>query len=151
MYTGNHSISMDAKGRMAIPSRYRDDLVESCAGKIVMTANPEARKGGERCIWVYPDHEWQRVLHAVSGLPTFNKAVQRIQRLLMGYATEMEMDSNGRVLVPPTLRDYAGLDKKLMLVAQGKKFELWSEERWYAWLDDGDDEDLPPEALSLSL
>lgn len=151
VYQGSNSISMDAKGRMAIPTRVRESLVESCAGKIVITANPEAQ-GGERCLWVYPEPQWLEILPTIEALPTFNKVARRTQRLLIGYATQLELDGNGRVLVPPTLREYAGLDKKLMLVGQGKKLELWSEERWMAWIDDaGDDDEIPAEMQSLSL
>ena len=151
MYLGSHAISMDAKGRMAIPTRIRELLVDDCAGRIVITANPEAQ-GQERCLWIYPEGQWREVLPKIESLPTFNKAARRTQRLLIGYATALELDGNGRVLVPPTLREYAGLDKKLMLVGQGKKLELWSEERWQAWINDvGDDETIPDEMLSLSL
>ncbi|WP_369819513.1 division/cell wall cluster transcriptional repressor MraZ, partial [Oleiphilus sp. HI0117] len=74
------------------------------------------------------------------------------QRLLIGYATPLEMDGNGRILVPPTLREYANLEKKLMLVGQGKKFELWSEDSWFNWLDEADqDDDIPEQMLNLSL
>ena len=138
---------MDAKGRMAVPARYRDDLGESCGGRIVMTAHTQ-----DRCVLLYPEHEWQVILPRIEALPTFNKAALRAQRLLIGYACALELDGNGRVLVPPTLRDYAGLEKKLMLVGLGKKFELWSEEAWMASINAPDDgEDLPAEMLSLSL
>ena len=142
---------MDAKGRMAIPARIRELLVDDCAGRIVMTANPEA-EGAERCLWIYPEQQWQQVLPKIEALPTFNRVARRTQRLLIGYATPLELDGNGRVLVPPTLREYAGLEKKLMLVGQGKKLELWSEERWLEWIDDvGGDEPVPDEMLTLSL
>ena len=75
-----------------------------------------------------------------------------MQRLLLGYATPLELDGNGRVLLPQTLRDYAGLEKKLMLIGQGKKLELWSEAGWYDELETGDDDvSMPDEVLSLSL
>jgi len=151
VYLGSHSISMDAKGRMAIPARIRETLVDACAGKIVITANPETQ-GGERCLWIYPEPEWLEILPKIQALPTFNKKAQRTQRLLMGHATPLEMDGNGRVLVPPTLREYAALDKKLMLIGQGNKLELWSEARWTSWLDEAEDDDeMPPEMLTLSL
>lgn len=107
----------------------------------------------DRCVLLYPETEWNLILPKIEALPTFNKQALRTQRLLIGYATPLELDSSGRVLVPPTLRDYARLDKKLMLVGLGKKFELWSEETWLdsvANMDVGDDE-LPPEMMSLSL
>lgn len=138
---------MDAKGRMAIPTKIRESLADVCAGRIVVTAHTE-----ERCLLVYPESQWEEIRPQVEGLPSFNKVARRTQRLMLGYATPLEMDANGRILVPPTLRDYAGLEKKLMLVGQGKKFELWSESRWFDWLDESDgDDEMPPEMLSLSL
>lgn len=136
---------------MAIPARIREQLVEDCGGRIVITANPEVQTA-ERCLWVYPEGEWHEVLPKIQSLPTFNKVSRRTQRLMLGYATQLELDGNGRVLLPPTLREYAGLDKKLMLLGQGNKLELWSEERWGHWVDDGsDDDEMPPEMHNLSL
>lgn len=147
MFQGSHAINMDAKGRMAIPAKYRDSLAAACGGRIVMTAHTQ-----DRCVLVYPEPEWQNILPKIEALPTFNKASLRAQRLLIGYACNLELDGNGRVLVPPTLRDYAGLEKKLMLVGLGKKFELWSEEAWLASVADMQDDDaLPDEMLTLSL
>ncbi|MBR9909084.1 MAG: division/cell wall cluster transcriptional repressor MraZ [Gammaproteobacteria bacterium] len=151
MYSGSHSISMDAKGRIAVPTRVRELLMEECEGRIVVTANPEADVA-ERCLWVYPESQWGEIQRKLEELPTFNKLARRTKRLLIGHATSLELDGNGRVLLPPTLRTYAGLDKKLMLVGQGNKLELWAEERWQLWLDDvGEDEEVPAEMLSLTL
>ena len=138
---------MDAKGRMAIPTKIRESLASFCDGRIVVTAHTE-----ERCLLVYPESQWQEILPKIESLPSFNKMARRAQRLLIGYATPLEMDGNGRILVPPTLREYASLEKKLMLVGQGKKFELWSENSWFDWLDGADDdEDMPEEMRNLSL
>lgn len=137
---------MDAKGRLAVPAKYRELLASTCSGRIVMTADTQ-----DRCVLIYPETEWQNILPKIEALPTFNKAARRAQRLLIGYATALELDSNGRVLVPPTLRDYANLEKKLMLVGQGKKFELWSEDSWLSTVAESDDGDMPDEMLSLSL
>lgn len=147
MFLGSHAINMDAKGRMAIPTKIREVLSSFCAGRIVVTAHTE-----ERCLLVYPESQWQEILPKIEALPSFNKVARRAQRLLIGYATPLEMDGNGRILVPPTLREYAALEKRLMLVGQGKKFELWSEERWFEWLDaSGGDDEIPDEMQSLSL
>ena len=142
---------MDAKGRFAVPTRVREDLLQQCGGRIVITANPTTDLT-ERCLLIYPEERWPEIQEAVAKLPSMNKASRRTQRYLIGYATFHELDGNGRVLLPPTLREFAGLDKKLMLVGQGKKFELWSEERWNAWMDDieGDD-DMPEALLNLTL
>lgn len=137
---------MDPKGRMAIPTRIRDALVESCGGRLVVTAHTE-----DRCLLVYPEPEWLVLLPQIEALPSFNKVSQRVKRILIGYASTLEIDANGRVLVPPTLREYANIDKKMMLVGQGKKLELWSEESWLALLNEPADDDIPAEMLSLSL
>ena len=147
MHLGSHAINMDAKGRLAIPARVRDSLLEDCGGRLVVTAHTE-----ERCLLVYPEAQWREILPKIEALPSFNKVARRAQRLLIGYACELQVDANGRVLIPPTLREYAGLEKKLMLVGQGKKLELWSEEGWMAWIDDSEgDGEMPEEMASLSL
>lgn len=147
MYLGSHAINMDAKGRLAIPARVRDSLLEECRGHLVMTAHTE-----ERCLLLYPETQWRETLPKIEALPSFNKVARRAQRLLIGYACELQVDGNGRVLIPAPLREYAALEKKLMLVGQGKKLELWSEERWANWLDSGDGEgEIPQEMISLSL
>ncbi|MFT5718793.1 MAG: MraZ protein [Oleiphilaceae bacterium] len=147
LFLGSHAINMDAKGRMAIPTKIRESLASFCDGRIVVTAHTE-----ERCLLVYPESQWEEILPKIESLPSFNKMARRAQRLLIGYATPLEMDGNGRILVPPTLREYANLEKKLMLVGQGKKFELWSENSWFDWLDGTDpDDDMPEEMRNLSL
>ncbi|MGH1469761.1 MAG: division/cell wall cluster transcriptional repressor MraZ [Cellvibrionaceae bacterium] len=147
MFLGNNAINMDAKGRFAVPTRVRETLASACDGRLVITAHNE-----ERCLLVYPEPQWQELLPKIEALPNLNKAASRLQRLLIGYATPLEMDSSGRLLLPATLRDYAGLGKKLMLVGQGKKMELWSEENWNQWLiDSAKDEVITEEMASLSL
>lgn len=146
MFLGSHAINMDAKGRMAIPARIRETLAAACDGQIVITAHTE-----ERCLLVYPEPQWRETLPKIEQLPSFNKVARRAQRLLIGYACPLQMDANGRILVPPTLRDYAGLEKKIMLVGQGKRLELWSEDRWTTWLDESSvDDEMPEEMQSLS-
>jgi len=138
---------MDAKGRFAVPTRFREALTASCGGRLVVTAHNE-----ERCLLIYPEPQWQELLPKIEALPNLNKAASRLQRLIIGYACPMEMDGNGRLLLPQTLRDYAGLDKKLMLVGQGKKLELWSEKRWFDWLEaSAQDDELTEDMRSLSL
>ena len=146
MFQGSHSITMDSKGRIAIPAKQRECFVSLSEGRIVMTAHTQ-----DRCVLVYPETEWEVIRPQIEALPTFNKQALRAQRLLLGYATALELDANGRVLVPPTLRDYAGLDKSLMLVGLGNKFELWNEAMWLQSVAEIDDEPLPPEMLSLSI
>ena len=147
MFFGCHEINMDAKGRLAIPTKIRESLAQYSSERIVITAHTE-----ERCLLVYPESRWLEILPKIENLSSFSKVARRTKRLLIGYATELEMDTNGRVLVPPTLREYAGLDKKLMLVGQGKNLELWSESGWTHCLDDSElTEDIPEEMKNLSL
>ncbi|MDX9874829.1 MAG: division/cell wall cluster transcriptional repressor MraZ [Spongiibacteraceae bacterium] len=147
MYLGSHAINMDAKGRLAIPAKVRDQLAADCGGRLVVTAHHQ-----ERCLLIYPEPQWELLMPQVQKLPNMTKGARLLQRLLLGYATPLEMDANGRILLSPTLRDYAGLEKALMLVGQGQKLELWSEEAWFRWLDEaGEDEELPAEAQALNI
>ena len=156
MFRGITAINIDAKGRMAIPSRYRPALISQVAGSLIVTIDTE-----DSCLLMYPIDEWEIIEHKLSTLPSFNRKTRRIQRLLIGHATEVDMDKQGRTLIPPLLREYAGIDKVVMLVGQGKKFEIWGEDQWHAgrsaWLqekhddDDSDGGGAPPELASLSL
>lgn len=135
-----------------MPTRYRDSLQERCEGQMVATIDTE-----EKCLLLYPIEDWLEIERKIEALPSFNKAARRVQRLLIGHATDVEMDSNGRLVIPPVLRSYAELDKKIMLVGQGKKFEIWSEDLWNekrdAWLEEDNlgDEALPEDMMTLSL
>ncbi|HBS41892.1 MAG TPA: cell division/cell wall cluster transcriptional repressor MraZ [Oceanospirillales bacterium] len=151
MFRGLNTINLDAKGRLAIPTKYREQLTELCGARLVVTIDTE-----EHCLLVYPLNEWEQIEAKIQALPTFNPAARRIQRLLIGHATDLELDGSGRILLPQTLRDYARLDKESVLIGQGKKLELWSKEEWEgrrdAYLDMVSDADqLPEEVLSISL
>ena len=146
MFQGSISISLDAKGRINIPAKYRDMLASACDGRVVLTVNTE-----DKCAFLYPEPQWQELLPQIEALPSYSKKAVRAKRLLMGHATALEIDGNGRITLPQTIRDYAGFDKKLMLVGQGKKFEIWDEKAWHAVLDSIDDDDIPEEMMSLPL
>ena len=150
MFRGVNNISLDAKGRLAIPVRYRDFLLQHCNGELVVTIDTE-----ERCLLMYPRPEWEDIERKVSALPSLNPASRRVQRLLIGHATDVELDRSGRILVPPPLRQYAQLEKKTVMLGQGNKLELWSEEHWQnrrdEWLGDQSNLALPPELENLSL
>jgi len=151
MFRGINPINMDAKGRMAIPSRYREQLNAHCAGHMVATIDTESR-----CLLLYPVNEWEKIQQKIEALPSYDKNARRIQRLLLGHATDIDMDANGRLLISGPLRAYAQLDKKIVLLGQGKKFEVWSEELWHQtrdeYLQQSDDEiELPVDLQSLSL
>ena len=151
IFRGINNLTLDAKGRMAIPSRYRERLMESCGGRLIVTVDPD------RCLLVYPLHEWELIEAKLAELPSLNKPSRLMQRLLIGHATEAELDSQGRILLPTMLRDYAGLDKKCVLIGQGKKFEIWDEQLWnenqQVWLDEAENDngELPSALESLSL
>jgi MraZ protein len=148
MFRGINAINIDGKGRLAIPSRYRDALSAS----LVVTIDTE-----ETCLLLYPAKQWQVIEDNLQKLPSFNAAARRIQRLLIGHATDVDMDNNGRVLLPSLLRDYAHLDKRVVMIGQGNKFEVWDEALWEArrdkWLaDEASKEDgLPDEMKTFSL
>jgi len=142
---------MDAKGRMAMPARQREPLLTSCEGNIVVTIDTQSS-----CLVIYPLPEWERIETDIQNLPALKPAVKRFQRLMLGYATDLTLDTSGRMLLPQSLREYAQLDKKLVLVGQGKKLELWSEALWLAereqaLSDSGPDAELPEELISLTL
>ncbi|MGB0466944.1 MAG: division/cell wall cluster transcriptional repressor MraZ [Pontibacterium sp.] len=151
MFRGVNPINLDVKGRMAIPARYREQITGRCGGSLVATIDTEAR-----CLLLYPLPEWEEIQEKIEALPSYNRAARRIQRLLIGHATDLDMDTSGRVLLPATLRSYAGLEKKIVLLGQGRKFEIWSEAQWLDMRDlylqetDGAPA-LPDEIQSLSL
>ena len=149
MFRGVQHINMDAKGRLAVPARQRESLLVQCAGQVVITIDTQAS-----CLVMYPLPEWERIEADIQALPTLNPAVKRFQRLVLGYATELDLDGSGRVLLPQSLRDYAKLEKKLVLVGQGNKLELWSESQWLAERDAAlaaDNDEVPAELMSLTL
>lgn len=153
MFRGINAISLDAKGRLTMPTCYRPQLQEEGNGHVVVTIDTE-----ERCLLLYPLTVWEEIEKKIEALPSFNQLTRRIQRLLIGHATEVELDGNGRILVPPLLREYACLDKRVMLIGQGKKFEIWDEKTWNGeregWLSAGLEQStggIPPELQALSL
>jgi MraZ protein len=151
LFRGVNSINLDEKGRLAIPTRYRAELQECCERQLVLTV------GLDRCLMLYPFPEWEDIERKLVKLPSLNKQAKRLQRLLIGHATECEMDSQGRVLIAEPLRKFASLDKRVVLTGQGNKFELWDEDVWNRsrdeWLEEEgveDLDDLSPELESLS-
>ena len=151
VFRGVQHINMDAKGRLAMPARQREPLVSQSAGQVVVTIDTQSP-----CLVIYPLPEWERIEKDIQNLPALKPAVKRFQRLMLGYATDLELDGNGRLLLPQPLRDYAQLDKKLVLVGQGNKLELWSEAQWLAerdqaLRDSGPEAELPDELMSLTL
>ena len=150
MFRGVATFNLDAKGRMAIPAKFRKHLDVCCEGRLVITIDHS-----DHCLQVYPLPEWETVEQKLSALPSLNPQVRRLKRMLLGYATECEMDSNGRILLPAKLREFAGLDKNIVMIGQGNKFELWDEQAWntlmYACLQEDFDAILPAELETLSI
>jgi MraZ protein len=109
----------------------------------------------ERCLLIYPQPAWEDIQRKVESLPSFNTAARRVQRLLIGHATDTPMDRNGRLLITPPLREYANLDKQTVLLGQGNKLELWDESVWNArrdqWLEVQSEGGMPDELQMLSL
>lgn len=151
MFRGATQITLDAKGRMAIPTRYREKLAERCDGRLVTTVDRDY------CLLIYPFPDWEEIERKLVNLPSFNKQSRRLVRLMVGYASELEIDGHGRVLLPKELRAFAALDRQAVLIGQGNKFELWDAARWSArcdeWLNDeaADGLRLPAELESLAL
>ena len=136
---------------MAMPARYRERLLEVCGGRLVVTVDRD------HCLLVYPLPEWELIEAKLNELPSLNKQARLLQRLLIGYATELELDGQGRILLPARLREFANLQKKAILIGQGKKLEIWDEETWdenqEEWVASvqADDGELPASLEELSL
>lgn len=127
MFRGIHQVSVDAKGRMSLPSRLRDEFAQYDDDTVVVTIDPATR-----CLLMYPISEWEVIQQKLDKLPSFQTQARRLQRLLVGHATDLDIDKAGRVLLPAPLREFAHLNKKITLLGQGKKVEIWSQEEWDA-------------------
>ena len=125
LFKGIHNLSLDSKGRLGIPVKYRDNIIGLVKGAMVITIDTE-----EKCLLLYPSNFWSKIQDKISKLPSFNKNARRIQRLLVGHAEDIDVDSNGRILISKPLREYASLTKKVILIGQGEKFEIWDQGTW---------------------
>ena len=124
MFKGISNLSIDVKGRASMPQRYRRNFCSNKKCRLVITADKD------KCLLIYTLKNWEVIEKKLSNLPSYNKEARFVQRLLIGHATESEIDSQGRFLIPIPLRDYANIQKKIVLLGQGNKFELWSENIW---------------------
>lgn len=148
MFRGVTQLSLDAKGRIAIPARYRNELASKCSGHLIVTADPS------KCLLIYPQPVWEPIEQKLSELSGFNSRVRSMQRLLIGSACDVDMDGAGRILITQPLRRYAGLSKDVVLVGQGEKFELWDEQQWDLQIEEAvsfSEDDMPPELEGFSL
>ena len=121
MFRGATKITLDDKGRMVMPTRYREQIQELAQGKLVVTVDRD------QCLLIYPLPEWEQIERKLMSLPTLNPTARRLQRLMVGHATDLPLDGHGRVLLPPELREFASSTRHGMLIGQGNRFELWDE------------------------
>jgi MraZ protein len=148
MFQGATALSLDAKGRLAIPARHREALVSASDGQIVLTAHPH------RCLLLYPASGWEPIRAKVLAASSFDERSAMYQRLLVGYACDETLDSTGRLLVPPELRQFAQFEKQIWLFGQGSHFEIWSDAAWQRQQDNFfsmGNQPLPPGLEGLSL
>lgn len=150
MFRGINVVNVEAKGRFAMPVRYREQLETETKRPVVITIDTE-----ERCLLLYPLKTWEEIENKLAALSSFDPATRRVQRLLIGHATECEFDGQGRLLVPPELREYAGIEKKIVLLGQSNKFEVWSDEVWHkrrtTWIEEQGKGDVPEDLKQISL
>lgn len=149
MFRGLHRLSLDNKGRLSIPAVYRQRLLEASDGRMVLTVDRD------RCLLLYPLNTWEDIERKLIQLSSTNKRARALKRLLLGHAEECCLDAGGRILLPEPLREFASLEKRVVLLGQGNKFEIWNEEGWQTWRDsvlaDGDDDGDPmPDLDSLA-
>lgn len=147
MFQGAAQLILDAKGRLAVPTRHRDRLLSEAQGKLVLTAHPH------KCVLLYPEPAWEPIRARIMTFSSFDPTSSQWKRLLVGFASEQEMDSSGRVLVTPELRKFAGLERDVMMVGQGSHFEIWSLSAWEQQLESlsTQPDQLPPGLESFSL
>ena len=127
VFRGVTQLALDAKGRIAIPGKHREALAgpsDNGERTLIVTADPS------RCLLVYPRATWEPIQARLMALSSFSVEIRGLQRLLVGHADEVDMDGAGRILIPPALRQYAGLDHHVVLVGQGSKLELWDDAKW---------------------
>ena len=131
MFRGISNLNIDTKGRIAIPTRYRDEISSDYNGEMIVTVDH-----GVRCLVLYPMLKWLDTEQNLMGLPNLSDAVRDMKRLILGHASDVEMDGQGRIMLGAPLREYAEMDKKLIMIGQGDKFELWDEDSWNAGRED---------------
>jgi len=127
LFRGISSLSLDTKSRLSLPVRYRQQLLNTAEGELILTAD------FDRCLLLYPLPIWLDVEQKLIQLSSTHPRARALKRLLLGYAEECRMDASGRILLPAPLREFAHLDKRVILVGQGNKFEIWDDQAWHAW------------------
>ena len=128
MFQGASALNLDVKGRMAVPMKHREPLSLPSQGKLTLTAHREG------CLLMYPLAHWEPIRDKVLKFPALDPAAAVWKRLLIGFAEEHVLDSNGRVLISPELRKFAGIERLVMFIGQGTYFEIWNASAWDAQL-----------------
>jgi MraZ protein len=151
MFRGAAKVTLDDKGRMVLPTRYRERLLDRSGGQLIVTVDRDGQ-----CLLLYPLTDWEPVEKQLMALPTLDPQSRRLQRLMVGHATDLPLDGHGRILLTQELREFAGLQRHAMLIGQGNRCELWDETRWMerrdGWLkDEAAANELPAHLDSLSL
>lgn len=141
MFMSEYSHTIDAKGRLIIPSKFRDALGE----EFVIS------KGMDGCLFVYANDDWNAFEQKLTALPLINKEARQFARFFLAGAAQVELDKQGRILVPASLREFAGLDKDVVLVGVGSRIEIWSREKWEAVSAEADMDDITAAMSSLDL
>jgi MraZ protein len=132
MFRGTSVITLDSKNRITVPTKYRDELFADCQGKMVCTVDIQ-----HACLLLYPLPEWEEIELKLCSLSSMNPQERLLQQVLLGNASDCEIDKSGRLLINGPLRQHANLEKSVMLVGQLKKFEIWSESEWQAQMQKG--------------
>jgi len=132
MFRGTSAITLDSKNRITMPTRYREELFADCAGKMVCTVDIQ-----HPCLLLYPLPEWEEIELKLCGLSSMNPQERLLQQVLLGNASDCEIDKSGRLLINGPLRQHANLEKNIMLVGQLKKFEIWNEQSWQGQMQQG--------------
>ena len=147
MFRGANSINLDSKGRIAVPAKYRQCIIESAASHMIITFDPY-----DNCLLIFTLEHWESTEADLQALSNSKPLHRRLKRTMLSHATEVDMDANGRLLIPSVLREKVELKKDVMLIGQGKTFQLWDEASWGELVDEdrsvlsGDDldsDDLP--------
>ena len=148
MFQGETAITIDDKGRLAIPTAYRELVARECGNRLVVTYSPF----DDGCLYLYPHAVWEKLRDQVNALPRTQKKSRLLQLKLVGAAAFVEPDGNSRISIPPSQRNAVGIEKKAVLLGLGDKFELWSEQAHHAQIRQTlSDDDLSAHMLDLKL
>ena len=136
IFRGLNRISLDTKGRISIPTKYRPELAKYGSNKLICTIDID------QCLLLYPKKIWLKIEKTIMDLPSLDTSSRMLQRLMVGHASEIVLDSHNRILVPIELREFSGIKKSAMFIGQGQRFEIWNYQSWNqsrdAWLKKSD-------------